>query len=1650
MVDTYENVSKENFLMKKIIKKEKCGGAFVKRILCVVLAIAIVVALMPLSTATTYADNETQGQVKVFSDSFIGTTNTVNLKANGTATIQAKIGENDLGEGQSVSVEKKDGSDVATVSLGEDKVITVTASEEAQATETFVVTVMQGENEIGTAEFKVNVIAGYAVYFNDEEKEDATLMSFEEWQEAKETYDLTDGDCTISNETVEEDGEYYAYLVVNKSLAEETQGEIGTIDETVTEVTNANELTNAISNASSGATIKLKNNIMAHITIPAGKEIVLDLNGYVLNGGGNGIVITNNGTLTIKDSNTANQTNNFKVDSNGFWTLTSDAKTVDYDNITTYPANGDIVALRGGCITGGKVHFGSTSSGVKVDGGTLRLNSGNIVGNYAGAAPGVYVTNSGSCYMNGGRITGNMANNDGGGVKIDGGEFLLSGGDVSYNVGYSVGNGICVASSTSVLKMTGGSITGNHIHNDTDDKYYNDRKNNDYGGGVSLFNGAQMIMTGGGITKNISKSKGGGVGFLGTPSQITIGGTACISGNTQSDGTTASNVYLPSGTTVKVSEGTPLTTGAKIGVTTQTTPTSGNPVAITGANNTDYSSYFTSDNTSYSPVNDGNVVKLSVDAPSTTNNIELGTPNFTSATECTVPVTVTGGLKTFSISVSNAKLKLTSVNGDGYAFKNAVVSSTESHSTPNTSAVYTSVQLTATSEAAAKTALNSIRYSSITSGAEVTISANPVTLASGDYYLNGHYYTLNDSGAMSWKSAMEWAFNLQTNDSSRYPGYKSYPVVVTSEEENQMLVNIWNNGGGTHRQIFLPAVPVNPIGGSIAVTDSEGTITVTVTNDPYVSESMSSGHGEVYQWLTYTPEAGNRLPLETVKPYKFWDYIDPNPTNGGMVYFGHPGHGAYWDDLTEGTDNNWTRVISYDFTWHFCALAEWEPTDSAALIVKTRSLAPHTHGSWTYSVGIGEDANKLTATCGSSVGGYCTLTDKKVSLTLNATSPIYSGNAATISIGTDSERTAWTTAGLTLPEQSAIKYYVSTGENSTTESGAVLASAPTTAGYYVAELTVEEKTAKVAFTISKVDPTVSTAPTAKTLTYTGSAQELVTAGSTSDGTLQYALSSVGPFSNDIPKATNAGTYEIYYKVVGNSEHNDKVFSSTPVSVTISKGSYSGTTTATGNILAGSASSDVEVTLPTIPDHMSYGTPTYSTTITGATVVNGKVKFSTNSSAVAATNYTITVPVNEKSGEKANFNNYDISVTLTGVDYTISYNTNGGSIVPNATHQSTIVFPSSNPTKSGYNFAGWYTDSACTNKAVEGTVLVADITLYAKWTAVPKKDDSGSNPDPEPSTPSSPSTPTYIPPVATEPTTPVAPPTYVAPEKEVVISIPVETPGGVIKNVSVHKDGTVQEATPVPPARIVTYNEVCNPAAPTAVTAVNILVDKVSAETTAKVEDVTAEVNVKTIQGNINVSPKLVSGLKEEAVSSVGKKAAKNLDIKINTTAANGKAVIATVSAAALKNNAVLDAYIIDPVTGSYVFSNAPSAKYNKKTGLTITGLIGGFEYVYVPESEAKKIDQYIMNTVKISDQFAKPVQSVPGASIDMTKALSSGLCLANIQKVEYAVSGNRATINPLTGQLAINPDAKKGTITVTMKITLMNGKTKILKTRIKI
>ena len=104
-----------------------------------------------------------------------------------------------------------------------------------------------------------------------------------------------------------------------------------------------------------------------------------------------------------------------------------------------------------------------------------------------------------------------------------------------------------------------------------------------------------------------------------------------------------------------------------------------------------------------------------------------------------------------------------------------------------------------------------------------------------------------------------------------------------------------------------------------------------------------------------------------------------------------------------------------------------------------------------------------------------------------------------------------------------------------------------------------------------------TAPAANALTYNGNEQLLVTAGSVEAkyGEMQYRLGTSGGFSTDIPTATDAGTYTVYYKVAGAEGYDDTIAKSIKVTISPVKIKGIGNVASVSKTYDGSAS----VTLP---------------------------------------------------------------------------------------------------------------------------------------------------------------------------------------------------------------------------------------------------------------------------------------------------------------------------------------------------------------------------------------------------------------------------------------------------------------------------------------
>lgn len=149
---------------------------------------------------------------------------------------------------------------------------------------------------------------------------------------------------------------------------------------------------------------------------------------------------------------------------------------------------------------------------------------------------------------------------------------------------------------------------------------------------------------------------------------------------------------------------------------------------------------------------------------------------------------------------------------------------------------------------------------------------------------------------------------------------------------------------------------------------------------------------------------------------------------------------------------------------------------------------------------------------------------------------------------------------------------------------------PTAVGNYVVKATVAattnydgaEKTAE--FKIDRANAAFTTVPAAvENLVYTGGALDLVTAGIADGGTMQYKLGDNGTWSSDIPTATNAGEYTVYYKALGDDNHSDLIDDEKQqLTVTIAK-------------------ADAQVTAPTVKTGLTYNGESQALIVAGSAV-----------------------------------------------------------------------------------------------------------------------------------------------------------------------------------------------------------------------------------------------------------------------------------------------------------------------------------------------------------------------------------------------------------------------------------------------------------------
>ena len=239
-------------------------------------------------------------------------------------------------------------------------------------------------------------------------------------------------------------------------------------------------------------------------------------------------------------------------------------------------------------------------------------------------------------------------------------------------------------------------------------------------------------------------------------------------------------------------------------------------------------------------------------------------------------------------------------------------------------------------------------------------------------------------------------------------------------------------------------------------------------------------------------------------------------------------------------------------------------------------------------------------------------------------------------------------------------------------------------------------TGKLHFTVVNLPAaTITTAPAAKTgLTFNGTEQVLVNAGSgITGGTLQYKLDG-GSYNAELPKATNAGSYTVYYKVKGNntthSDSSEQSFTVTiaPKTVTAAVSVEPTSYTYTGEAIMPTTVTvkDGTTVIPASEYTVTYGN---NTNAGKATVT---VKDQDGGNYVVSGTATFTITKAELSG---------VTVSLKGWTYgdtaktpTVSGNLGGGNVTYQYKADNASTYTSTVPTNAGaYTVKATVTESA---------------------------------------------------------------------------------------------------------------------------------------------------------------------------------------------------------------------------------------------------------------------------------------------------------------------------------------------------------------------
>ena len=800
----------------------------------------------------------------------------------------------------------------------------------------------------------------------------------------------------------------------------------------------------------------------------------------------------------------------------------------------------------------GKVKHTSdgSGSGVKVEsGGTFNMYGGTITGNTTTQrGGGVCVTGTNSKFnMYGGTITDNTATKGGGGVYVSGGTFTMNGnasvtsnratdrdngtgggvyvvdGTFTMNDNASItgntatstdgGVGVYTTSTTATFTMNGGTISGNTATN---------------GGGVGVYgtgsafatNGSAFIMNGGAISGNTATNNGGGV-YVSKSGTFEMHNSASVTGNTASDNTAdqgnGGGVYVYSGTFEM----------------NDTASVSGNTATNSKSENTTYGGGVYVSKSGTFNMNGNASIKSN-----TGNGVCVG--ERATFTVSSAP-TVTGN--TVKNTVGNAASNVY-LNGGAYITigKNGLTDGASIGVTKKKGVDNGVIAKNVSTDYSGK-------FFSDDKTREVKYKDNQLVLAEKDTSAETHTHCLCGKthtaiGDHQTEQEVTFATELKMENGKLMKGGREWIKSMVNRAD-----------GGREQRGYVLSQGEYYLYGDITLSDAAILINGDVKlclNGHTIDRANKTGGIDYVIWVL-----GNDKAHLTLTDCVGGGTIKGGG-NGGVDIFGFCTLDMFGGTIT-GNTNRGVGVGQFgEFNMY-----------GGKITGNSAGFGGGVYNGGTVNMYGGEVSDNTASNKGggvymeASVGNYqggilnvsgaAKITDNTVKGVANN---VYLPSGKTIAIGTGS--LSGTIGVTTEPKPAAgkpVKVIADTKGNAGLTTHVVSDdNAYETAvqgSTIVLQVVGDGGTTPAGKPAPKYTP-----PTAKTgLVYNGTAQVLISESHVEGGMMQYRLDN-GAYSPDLPTATNAGIYTVYYKVVGDASHNDVAEKS--LKVTIAKASLSGT------------------------------------------------------------------------------------------------------------------------------------------------------------------------------------------------------------------------------------------------------------------------------------------------------------------------------------------------------------------------------------------------------------------------------------------------------------------------------------------------------------